>query len=71
MKGRKPIDKIDRVFRPACLRWSTSNKIDYTKTREREDQGSEAGEWFCIKPLTSIADRVIPMRRNCLIKPFM
>lgn len=53
------------------MRWSTSNKFDYTGMIEGDDKMPDVGEWFSIQLLSFIAGLVGVLRGNYPINLFM
>lgn len=49
------MEKIDKVFRCVCLRWSTSDESDYSETKAKENEVPAIWRWFSIEPFSSIA----------------
>lgn len=71
MEFSESLDKMDKVLGCACLRWSTSDELDYSKMKEGKDAGQEVGVWFGIEPFSSVAERISVVRENHPIKPFI
>lgn len=54
--------KIDKVLGCVCLVWSTPKEVDYSKIKREEAELPKAGDWFRIRPVSFIAERVSAVR---------
>lgn len=71
MECTEPSDNIDQVLGYVCLRWSTLDKVDYSKVKEEEDEVSKDGDWFGTELFSAIAGNASVARGNYSIKQFM
>lgn len=62
---------ITELLGCVCSRGSTSDKLDYSKVEEGEDEVSEVGGLFGIELFSSIAGHISVVKESCHTKQFM
>lgn len=73
MEFTPPIDNVDDILNCLCLRWSTSDEIDYTQPGAENKPVHnilETGEWYDIIDFNTICSSVHVLRSNFGIDSF-